>query len=65
MEFEKKTKHRYEVREQLDWEWKEVAEVRVKTVEEVFGQSVKIVVSPWTIGRERGIEGIVERGEEK
>ena len=45
--------------------WSEVAEVLVKTVEEVCGLGNRGVASPWTVGREREIEerieGITER----
>ena len=47
------------------WGWSEVADVLVKTVEEVCGLGNRGVASPWTVGREREIEerieGITER----
>ena len=65
VEYEEKTRQRWESRGEREWGWSEVAEVLVKTVEEVCGRSSKGVASPWMVGRERGIEerieGITER----
>ena len=64
-EYEEKTRQRLESRGEQEWGWSEVAEVLVKTVEEVCGLGSREVASPWTVGREREIEerieGITER----
>ena len=64
-EYEEKTKQKWESRGEQEWGWSEVAEVLVKTVEEVCGLRNWGVASAWTVGREREIEerieGITER----
>ena len=67
-EYKEKTRQRWESRGEQEWGWSEVAEVLVKTVEEVCGLSSKWGgggASPWTVRREREIEerteGITEK----
>ena len=55
-EYEEKTRQKWESRGEQEWGWSEVAEVLVKTVEEVCGLGNRGVASPWTVGREREIE---------
>ena len=52
-EYEEKTRQKWESRGEQEWGWSEVAEVLVKTVEEVCGLGNIGVASPWTVGRER------------
>ena len=65
VEYEEKTRQRWESRGEGEWGWSEVAEVLEKTVEEVCGLGSKGVASPWTVRREREIleriEGITEK----
>ena len=45
-EYEEKTRQRWESRGEQEWGWSEVAEVLVKTVEEVCGLGNRGVASP-------------------
>ena len=51
-EYEEKTRQKWESRGEQEWGWSEVADVLVKTVEEVCGLGNRGVASPWTVGRE-------------
>ena len=64
-EYEEKTRQKWESRGEQEWGWSEVAEVLVKTVEEVCGLGNRGVASPWTVGREREIEERIEGITEK
>ena len=53
VEYEEKTRQRWESRGKQELGWSELEEVLVKTVEEVCALSSKGMTNPWTMERER------------